>query len=103
MTIIVRKKLTELFDVFFKLVLKYVNEFLPPVELTWSPTSSSDLSDSYVICQMKWYHIKISKKDNTLKMIVNGGVEVMTSVSDTTAINGTVLLGQPLGIGYGLH
>ena len=79
----------------FQLVLRYVSGF-DPVELRWTPTSSSGghLSGSYIICQLEWYSVKITKLGSSLTLVVNGVNQVHATVPDTQGMVGAVHLGN---------
>ena len=83
---------------FIQLVLNYITGS-QNVQLTWSPSSSntSSVKESFVICQMEWYNIEISRKSNFLRLVVNKAYEVHENVS-VTDFTGNLSLGKLTGM-----
>lgn len=75
-----------------QLVLNYSNAS-QNVQLTWSPPNTSSIKGSFVICQMEWYNIEISRKGAFLHMLVNKAYEVAENIS-ITDFTGNLVLGK---------
>ncbi len=59
--------------------------------------SSNTTHDSYVICQLEWYHVHITKHATKLSMVINKTFEVTSAILDGGDLMGSMFLGQITG------
>ena len=79
----------------WQLVLNYTNES-GGSQLSWMP-SSNTTHDSYIICQLEWYHVHITKHATKLSMVINKTFEVTSAILDGGDLMGSLFLGQITG------
>ena len=78
-----------------QLVLNYTSES-SSTKLSWMP-SSNTTHDSYIICQLDWYNVQITKRGTKFSMIINKAFEASSEVVDGNGMMGTLSLGDLSG------